>query len=198
MELSTFAGGVVALLLLTSFVKIVTTLTIFRFGIGLQQSGFGIVIIALSLALTLVIMSPQVQELGGVNAILSGNLGKADINYEQKFRPFLEKNAEEKVVTQLTKLVEKKTQDPAKVSGPASFPILVSSFLLTELKEAFQLGAMILVPFLVIDLLVINALLLLGVRQVSSEVIALPLKILLFFAVDGWNLLAEKLIKLYV
>jgi flagellar biosynthesis protein FliP len=195
-----FANGIAILLLFTSFVKIVTTLTIFRVGVGLHHSGFGLVIIAVALSLSMLIMSPQLKELGGVNAILNGDLAKKPIDYEQKFKPFLEKNSDAKLVSKLNALVEKQTEKTnSNVDAQSSnIAVLSSAFLLTELKEAFQLGLMILVPFVIIDLLVVNALMLLGITQISNEMVSLPLKILLFFAVDGWNLLAEKLIKLYI
>jgi flagellar biosynthesis protein FliP len=191
-DMTSALGIIFTVLLLTSFVKIVTSLTIFRVGIGLNQSGFGIVIIAVSLALSMMVMSPQISALGGMNSIFSGKLPKQEIDYQKNFMPFLEKNSDPQITGRLEKF--SKAADKEK---PA-FEVVISSFMLTELKEAFQIGLIILIPFLVIDLLVANALILLGANQLSPELVSLPLKIIVFFAVDGWTLLAEKLLRTYL
>lgn len=79
--------------------------------------------------------------------------------------------------------------------GADDFGLLIASFLVSELKEAFSMGFVLLIPFLVVDLVVMNLLMVLGVREFNPEVISVPLKILLFFAVDGWTLLAGKLLR---
>lgn len=180
-------SNLAALLLVSAFVKIFTTLNIARFGIGLEGAGFGLVIAALSLGLAAVVMEPYI----------ASNTDIAHLNAEQmqvRFRPFLEKHTDKKIIERLARAAK----DPAVISDKApSFNLLVSAFLVTELKAAFQLGFLLLLPFLLIDLLVTNLIMLLGVTQISSALVSLPLKILLFFAVDGWTLVAEKLLKTY-
>lgn len=203
----TYLGGFLAVLLLTSFVKIFTSLHILRAGIGVQGGGFGIVICAVAFALSLVVMGPQLKEFGGVEAFLSGGL-KAGPKVEEKFRPFLEKNAHADIKQKLTELAGKLATQPKKegdgketseaVAPAENFPVLIASFLVSQLQEAFQLAVIFLVPFVVIDLLVANALMALGMLQLSASVVALPLKLLLFFVVDGWALVAGKLIGGYV
>jgi flagellar biosynthetic protein FliP len=93
------------------------------------------------------------------------------------------------------------SQDKEKASPSKSevrFSVLAAAFLITELKVAFQLGFIILIPFLVIDLLVANALLVLGAQQFSHSVVSVPLKILLFFVMDGWLLVSQRLLGTYV
>lgn len=208
-DLSSTLGIILTVLLLTSFVKIATSLTIFRVGIGLGQSGFGVVVIAVSLALSLVVMGPQLASLGGLNALFSGKLAKQEIDYEKNFSPFLEKNSDPAIIEKLNKLGQNSSKAAAKAAVDdkaklptakvdSTFEVIIASFMLTELKEAFQIGLIILIPLLVIDLLVANALILLGANQLSPELIALPLKVILFFAVDGWTLLAEKLLRTYI
>jgi type III secretion protein R len=78
------------------------------------------------------------------------------------------------------------------------FAVLAASFLVSELQVAFQIGFLILIPFLVVDLLVANALLVLGAEQVSHAIVSVPLKIFLFFALDGWFLVSQRLIGTYI
>ncbi len=210
-DISATLGIVISILLLTSFVKIATSLSIFRIGIGLNQSGFGVVVIAVSLALSLLAMNPQLTNLGGINGIFNGKLGKTDADYGKIFMPFLEKNSDPQILERINKFASKsvkadvttgkdeknKAETPV-VKNDAAFEVAIVSFLLTELKEAFQIGLIILIPFLVIDLLVVNALILIGANQLNPDLVSLPLKLVLFFAIDGWTLLAEKLLRTYL
>jgi len=235
-----YLTGIVAVLLLSAFVKILTTLSILRYGIGLHGAGFGLVIVGVSFALSLLVMNPQLERVGGIDALLSiGQVSAGEggnyLHLEEQFRPFLEKHTdpeiEQRFVALAKKMGSKKTisaipkepevpEDvetmgegvpgdggipPLAVGEGTSantdvvpFPVLIAAFLISELSEAFQLGFMILIPFFVVDLLVTNILLALGVTQISQAVVALPCKLLLFFAVDGWTLVSEKLISGYI
>lgn len=206
-------GGLAAVVLLTSFVKIFTSLHILRAGIGIRGAGFGVVIAAVSFAMSLVVMGPQLQTSGGVEGLLSGN-PKSTERLEERFRPFLERTTDTEIRGKLSALavklqtgagkpaekpVEKNAQAETAAATPPqeSFSVLIASFLISELQAAFTLGLMFLVPFIVIDLLVANALMALGMMQISAAVVALPLKLLLFVVVDGWALVAEKLLAGY-
>ena len=207
-DISATFGIILTVLLLTSFVKIVTSLTILRVGLGLNQSGFGVVVIAVSLALSFIVMGPELSSLGGLNALFNGKISKQEADFEKNFRPFLEKNSDPSVTQRLAsfkKPFEKGQEGKSKAAQAdsegkltVSFEMIIASFMLTELKEAFQIGAILLIPFLVLDLLVANALVLLGINQLRPDLVALPLKIILFFAIDGWTLLAEKLLRTYI
>jgi len=203
--LPAYFTGIIAVLLLSAFVKIVTTLSILRYGIGLHGSGFGFVIIGVSFALALLVMTPHIQTAGGLVAVLFSRSNQQVSTLEKKFRPFLEQHTDQKISKRFMGLADKLSGD--EVSGKEKeaaateklpFAVLVSSFLVSELQEAFQIGFLILIPFIVVDLLITNILLALGVTQISHAVVALPLKILLFFVIDGWALISEKLIMGYV
>ncbi len=207
-SLPAYLSGFVALLLLTSFVKIFTSLHILRAGIGLHGGSYGVVILGLSLALSLLVMSPQLRASGGLEGLLGGEQ-KAASKLDERFRPFLEKHANPEVVTKLSALHARLDPQPAAAKDAAAkpsaqttqtteFSVLVPSFLVSQLQEAFQLGVIFLIPFVVIDLLVMNVLVALGIANLSAAVVAFPLKLLLFFAVDGWSLVAEKLIGGYL
>jgi type III secretion protein R len=194
--LPAYMTGLFAVLLLSSFVKILTTLNIARYGIGLDGSAFGLVIIALSLGLSLLVMSPQVDQAGGVEALIGV---RDSATLEKNFRPFIEKHTDKGIKDRFSGLAKKlKPGTEPSATSPSQFPIDIAAFLVSQVKDAFILGFMILVPFLVVDLLCANVLMALGVQQLPVTVIALPLKILLFFAIDGWTLLSEKLINGYI
>ena len=206
-SLPTYFSGLLLVLLLTSFVKILTTLSIMRYGLGLNNAGFGAVIIAFSIAISFLIVEPQMNRYGGIEGLFSGKLTVSAAQVSQDFTPFLQKQTDldikERFVSLSTKLHQEKNKVEVKNSteppvGNISFSVLVSAFLVSELKEAFKLGFLFIIPFLVIDLVVANALLALGVSQLSNNVVSLPIKILLFFAVDGWTLITEKLISTYI
>lgn len=209
--LPNYITGIVVLLLFSSFVKIATTLSIVRFGIGLTGAGFGAAILALSLALSFLVLQPVVEKAGGVDTFFSATALGDFSSVEKNFRPFLSQQVDKKVLRRLelfSQRVSKKqvkaevaSQDKEKASPSKSevrFSVLAAAFLITELKVAFQLGFIILIPFLVIDLLVANALLVLGAQQFSHSVVSVPLKILLFFVMDGWLLVSQRLLGTYV
>ena len=195
--LSGALSSVLIVLLLTSFVKIAAALNIFRYGIGLGDATFGLITIALSLALTAMVNLRQVENAGGVDALLKKSASPQSV--EAEFRPFLEKHAD-------ASMLKRMNAANAKLNGlnpkegadkTTAFPVLVTSFLLSELRAAFAIGLMFLIPFVVVDLIVGNILMSLGVVQMSPALVALPLKLLLFISVDGWTLVAEKLLNSY-
>ena len=204
--------GLLGILLFTCFVKIATTFSILRFGIGLHDSAFGLVILAVSLALTFLVMEPQLSKGSAWDEFLGDGSLQSQSDLENQFRPFLAAHADEKLTKRLETLsskmkakkeVEEKGDSEVEVEvegspeGEVSLYVLSSSFLLTELRTAFYIGLLILIPFLVIDLLVTNVLMTLGVTQMPHAVVALPLKLLTFFALDGWALITEKIISGY-
>lgn len=188
---------ILGLLLASCFVKIFTTLTILRCGLGLWQWEFGIPILALALGLTVYGMEPYV----GVNEYFSEETFSDLTKFRGKVEPFLRSSTDSAVYARLQDYRGGESVDAVGEQAPQDsdtsddFGLLIASFLVSELQEAFSLGFMLLIPFLVVDLVVMNLLMVLGVREFNPEVISVPLKILLFFAVDGWTLLAGKLLR---
>jgi len=205
-SVSPYLAGLLAVVLLTSFVKIITTLSIVRFGLGLEGVGFGIVILSLGLALSLMIMSRQSSGDFVMEALLSGRPAADMAKIDRTFRPFLEKQSHKDIKQRFARIAVdlagggKDDADGAKgeIAGELPLPVLAAAFLVSELKEAFKLGFLFIIPFVVIDLLVVNVLMALGVTQMPHNVVSLPLKVILFFAVDGWTLISEKLLAGYL
>ena len=199
--------GLLLLLMLSAFVKVATALSILRFGLGLQGLAFGAVVLLLSVALSLHSISPQIESLGGLESIFSKKQVSLDV-IESEFRPFLERNTPKEIVERLQKAKQIKTKGAgaeddtlndaqAQKSEEAGFTLLMSGFLVSELKQAFQIGFLIIIPFVLIDILVVNVLMMLQVTQISVFALSLPLKLLLFFSLDGWVLVTEKLLMSY-
>ncbi len=192
--ISLYLTGVLAVLLLTSFVKIATTINILKLGLGLHGFTFSLVVFAISLSLSLLVMTPLIDKVGGFKQFFEITQSEAGVDAE--FRPFLEKHSDPKIIERFSSSAQK-LAGASSTGGKTPLSVLSASFLISELRDAFQIGFLILVPFLVVDLIVVNVLMLLGITQISAAVVSLPIKILLFFAVDGWTLISEKLIQTY-
>lgn len=198
--------GIVVVLLFSCFVKIATTLSILKFGMGLQGFGLSAVVFALSLALTLLVMEPTFAKFGGVEGVIAGKI-PSDPAFQERIKPFLEKNSDHQVLMSFSSLRSKLHADkavPAQDAEPEQqqqsrpISVLASAFLVSELMDAFRIGLVILLPFLLIDLLVANIAAAMGMQELNQAAVAVPLKLLLFIAVDGWLMISEKLIRGYV
>jgi type III secretion protein R len=193
---------------LTSFVKIATVLQIVRGAIGAESVPSSTVVLALSAALTLIAMAPvgsrvaeRLEPLLGASAASPGDsqrlITSAIEAVREPLRSFLSNNASAKEKERFLRLAKKKRGPSAEV-GNTDLMVVVPAFLVTELLEAFTLGFAIYLPFLVIDLVVANVLIGLGMQMMNPAQISLPFKLLLFVAADGWGLLAEALVTGYV
>lgn len=193
---------------LTSFVKIATVLQIVRGAIGAESVPSSAVVLALSAALTLIAMAPvgsrvaeRLEPLLGASAATPGDaqrwIGSAIEAVREPLRSFLGNNASTKEKARFLRLAKQKRSPSAEVSD-TDLMVVVPAFLVTELLEAFTLGFAIYLPFLVIDLVVANVLIGLGMQMMNPAQISLPFKLLLFVAADGWGLLAEALVTGYV
>jgi type III secretion protein R len=192
----------------TAFVKISTVLQIVRSAIGAQSVPSNTVIMALATALTLIAMAPVGQRiLDRAMPLVQNKNAKEDTTaliekgidaVREPMREFLEKNASEKERARF--LIVAKNARPeaerAKIAGN-DLSVLVPAFVVTELTEAFAIGFLVFLPFLIIDLVVANVLLALGMQMLNPTQVSLPFKLLLFVAIDGWGLLAQALVSGY-
>lgn len=197
----------------TSFVKIAVVLALIRNAIGTQQIPPNTVITGMAMILSLYIMVPVGYQVynAASGAINTGTnqpmlsqatvklLGQAVEAGKEPFRAFLLKHAHADDRELFFRLARRMQQDPevrAKITEQ-DFLNLVPAFAISELTEAFQIGFVIFLPFLVVDLVVANILLSLGMFQISPITISLPFKLLLFVLVNGWHVIAEGLIQGY-
>lgn len=179
------------IMMMTSFTRIIVVLSILRQAIGLQQSPSNQILIGVSLFLSMFIMKPVFDEINerALQPYLAEEMSSKDALEEAKgpMRAFMLSQTR---VTDLETFVriageEDKYQDPADVP----LTILIPSFVTSELKTAFQIGFMLFIPFLIIDLVVASILMAMGMMMLSPMIVSLPFKLMLFVLVDGWNLI---------
>ncbi len=191
----------------TAFVKISTVLQIVRSAIGAQNVPSNTVVMALAASLTLLAMAPVGDKIWARAAPMFEGSGTPDTMtlvrggidaFEEPMRDFLSQNTSAKEKERF--LAVAKESRPAADRGKVKaddFSVLVPAFVTTELTEAFAIGFLIYLPFLVIDMVVANVLLALGMQMLSPTQVSLPFKLLLFVAIDGWGLLARALVAGY-
>ncbi len=192
----------------TAFVKISTVLQIVRSAIGAQSVPSNTVIMALATALTLIAMAPVGQRIVDRAMPLVQNRNAKDDTtaliekgidaVREPMREFLDRNTGDKEKSRFL-IVAKNARpeaDRGKVTA-SDLTVLVPAFVVTELTEAFAIGFLVFLPFLVIDLVVANVLLALGMQMLNPTQVSLPFKLLLFVAIDGWGLLAQALVSGY-
>ncbi len=206
----------------TSYLKIVVVTSLIRNALGIQSIPPNMVINALAMILTFYIMAPVLgeswniakDELAKINAPAATAAAKpaaggqaqvfetdAVARAAEPFRDFLSKHTSDRerafFVNTAECLWAKNQDEPAQVDHE-SFYILIPAFCVSELTKAFQIGFMVYLPFIAIDIIVSNILLAMGMMMVSPVTISLPFKLLLFVMVDGWTLLVQGLVRGYV
>jgi len=180
---------------LTAFVRIVIVLSMLRHAFGMQETPPNTVLISLSLFLTLFVMAPVFEQANreGVQPYLEGRLDTAQ-GFERTMRPlraFMVRQTREQDLALMVELSHAKMPQTIDEVGNVQ---LVPAFMLTELRAAFQIGFVIFLPFLLIDLIVSSILMSLGMMMVPPATIALPMKILMFVLIDGWNLVVKAVV----
>ncbi|TDP61388.1 flagellar type III secretion system pore protein FliP [Roseateles toxinivorans] len=183
------------LVCLTSFLRIVVVLSMLRHAIGLPETPPNVVLIGMALLLTAFTMAPvwtQINELA-VQPLMQGRLdtGAAIDLGIQPLRGFMLRQTQE---ADIGLMVELSKRPPPASLDEVPLPQLAAAFMVSELRAAFQIGFVIFLPFLLIDLLVSSILMALGMMMMPPVTIALPLKILMFVLVDGWGLLLRAVV----
>ena len=191
--------------MVTSFTKIVVVLSLLRNALGLQGTPPNIVINGLALMLTMFVMYPVGLE---VATIMGPGFGDATGNSADMFsliqdareplREFLMRHSDEGQRDFFLSTIQQITGPEAGIMTQRDFIVLIPSFTISELSEAFQIGFLIFLPFLVIDLIIANILLAMGMMMLSPTIVSLPFKLLLFVLVSGWAQLAHGLVLSYV
>jgi len=184
------------LLMLTSFTRLVVVFSILRHAIGTQQTPPNQVLISLALFLTMFIMAPTFQRVYEEALIpyFNKQINEKELfeRAVQPFKEFMFKNTREKDLALFVKL---RNEERPKTPDDVSIFTLIPAFMISELKTAFQIGFLLYIPFLVIDVIVSSVLISMGILMLPPMMISLPIKLLLFVLVDGWNLLIVSLIK---
>ncbi|MES2300532.1 MAG: flagellar type III secretion system pore protein FliP, partial [Pseudomonadota bacterium] len=181
-------------LMMTSFTRILIVLSILRQAMGLQQSPPNQVLIGLSLFLSLFVMGPTLDKVNAsaIQPYSAGQIGaeQAFINGGREFHAFMIRQTRE---TDLRMFADIAKAPRFASAAEVPYSILLPAYVTSELKTAFQIGFMLFLPFLVIDLVVSSVLMSLGMMMMSPTIVSLPFKLLLFVLVDGWALLMGSL-----
>ena len=180
-----------ALIMMTAFTRIIIVLAILRQAIGLQQSPSNQIMLGMALFLTLFIMTPTLDRVNevAVQPYLNEELTsmQAVEAASVPVREFMLAQTREDDVALYVKLAGKEGQIESLDELP--FTILMPAFVTSELKTAFQIGFMLFIPFLIVDMVVASVLMAMGMMMLSPIIISLPFKIMLFVMVDGWSMI---------
>ncbi|MFK5914919.1 MAG: flagellar type III secretion system pore protein FliP [Woeseiaceae bacterium] len=179
-----------ALMMMTSFTRIIIVLSILRQALGLMQAPSSQTLIGLSLFLTFFIMAPVLERINNeaLQPYLNDNMSiqVAAEKASQPLRQFMFGQTREADIMTFSQIAGYKNFE---TKADVPFSVLVPAFVTSELKTAFQIGFLLFIPFLIIDLVVASVLMSMGMMMLSPMVISLPFKIMLFVLVDGWNLI---------
>jgi flagellar biosynthetic protein FliP len=184
--------------MMTSFTRIVVVLSLLRTALGTATAPPNAVIIALALFLTGFVMGPTLQQSydNGIKPLVAN-----EITVEQALeraggplRTFMQKNVREK---DLKLFMDLSGEPPPATPEQMSMRILVPAFMISELKRAFEIGFLLFLPFLIIDLVVASVLMSMGMMMLPPVVVSLPFKLIFFVLVDGWTLVAGSLVQSY-
>jgi flagellar biosynthetic protein FliP len=179
----------------TSFIRIVIVMSMTRTALATQQAPPNMVIVALALFMTVFIMTPTWEEINrvAIKPYREGKLNQLEMLEEgiKPLRLFMLKQTRDKDLALFVEFSQ--IQNP---EGYENIPttVIIPAFMISELKTAFQIGFLLFIPFVVIDLIISNILLSLGMFMLSPAMISAPFKILLFVLADGWNLIVKGLI----
>lgn len=179
---------------MTPFLRIILVLSLLRQALGTQNSPPNMVLIGLALVLTVYVLGPEIAQMNTEALIPLANsqikLPKALDKIYEPLKQHMLRNAETKDIKFFYQLSRSPLpKNPQEVSARE----LGAAYLLGELRKAFQIGFLVFVPFLVIDLIVANILLALGMIMLSPTIVSLPFKIMIFVAIDGWDLIVKGL-----
>lgn len=193
------------LIVCTAFLKIAMTLMITRNAIGVQQVPPNMAVYGIALAATMFVMAPVAHEIqqrldqSPLDMSTTQSLQESSSGIIDPLQQFMTHNTDPDVLTHLLENTHRMwPKEMAETASKEDLLLAIPAFVLSELQAAFKIGFLIYIPFIVIDLIVSNLLLALGMQMVSPMTISLPLKLLLFVLVDGWTKLIDSLFLSYM
>ncbi len=183
------------LVCLTSFLRVIIVLSMLRHAIGMPETPPNTVLIGLALFLTMFTMSPVLQQINqdALQPFMAGKLSM-EAGYTKGMAPLREFMVRQTREQDLALMVELSKAKPPNTMDDISNVQLIPAFMLSELRAAFQIGFVVFLPFLLIDLIVSSVLMALGMMMMPPTTVALPIKILVFVLIDGWSLLLKALV----
>ena len=189
------------LIMVTCFTRFVIALSFLRAGLGLQTTPANLILISLALFMTFYVMGPTFDKAwhGGVQPLMEKKITEQEAytRITTPFRAFMRSNVRDKDLKMFTELASESLR-PKQEDAEVDLRVLIPAFMISELRRAFEIGFLIVLPFLVIDMIVATLTMSMGMMMLPPTVISLPFKVLFFVLIDGWNLLIGGLIRSFV
>jgi flagellar biosynthetic protein FliP len=184
------------LVMVTSFTRIIVVLSFLRTALGIQQTPPNQVLISLALFLTFFVMTPTLEKAydDGIRPLIEGRIDEMQA-FERAAQPVRVFMAEHVREQELALFAEMAHLEAPSAGAEAPLRVLIPAFMVSELRRAFEIGFLIFVPFLIIDMVVASVLMSMGMMMLPPVVVALPLKIIFFVLVDGWSLVVASLVR---
>ncbi|MET0638395.1 MAG: flagellar type III secretion system pore protein FliP [Hyphomicrobium sp.] len=186
------------LMMVTSFARFLIAFSFLRAGLGLQTTPNNLILVSLALFMTLFVMAPTFQEAwdNGIKPMVENKISQQDgyTRTTAPFRTFMKANVRDKDLVLFEQMSAERFGEQNK-AGPDDLRVLIPAFIVSELRRGFEIGFLVTLPFLVIDLVVATIMTAMGMMMMPPTVVSLPLKVLFFVLVDGWSLLVGALVK---
>ena len=185
------------LIMVTSFTRFIVALSFLRSGLGLQSAPANLVLISLSLFMTFFVMAPTFDRAwqNGLKPLMDNQISQQDAlaAVSEPFREFMLSQVREKDMALFEGLSKGRFEVTDR--SKADLRLLIPAFMISELRRGFEIGFLIVLPFLVIDMIVATLTMSMGMMMLPPPVISLPVKIMFFVLIDGWNLLIGSLVR---
>lgn len=185
------------LVMVTCFTRFVIALSFLRAGLGLQTTPANLILISLAFFMTFYVMGPTFDEAwqNGLKPLLENRISEEEAYHRitAPFRTFMRAHVRERDLSLFAELAGREL--PRDENGEIELRILIPAFMISELRRAFEIGFLIVLPFLAIDIIVATLIMSMGMMMLPPTIISLPFKVLFFVLIDGWNLLVGSLIR---
>lgn len=189
------------LIMVTSFTRFVIAFSILRAGMGLPSTPANLILISLALFMTFYVMAPTLDRAWneGVRPLMDNEISEtvAMERIAQPFRTFMANNVREKDFALFADLAAERGEIDI-AADSVDLRVLIPAFMISEIRRGFEIGFLIVLPFLVIDLIVATITMSMGMMMLPPTVVSLPFKILFFVLIDGWNLLVGSLVRSFL
>ncbi|MBB3162143.1 flagellar type III secretion system pore protein FliP [Rhizobium leguminosarum bv. viciae 248] len=186
------------LIMVTSFPRFIIAFSILRSGMGLSSTPSNMILLSLSLFMTFYVMSPTFDQAwqNGVQPLLANQINETEAvqRIGEPFRTFMAANTRDKDLALFVDLARERGQN-IQTTDPIDYRVLIPAFMISEIRRGFEIGFLVVLPFLVIDLIVATITMAMGMMMLPPTSISLPFKILFFVLIDGWNLLVGSLVR---
>ena len=186
------------LIMVTSFPRFVIAFSILRSGMGLASTPSNMILLSMAMFMTFYVMSPTFDRAwtDGVQPLLANQINEQEAigRIAEPFRTFMTANTRDKDVKLFVDIARERGQE-VMTNNLIDYRVLVPAFMLSEIRRGFEIGFLIILPFLVIDLIVATITMAMGMMMLPPTSISLPFKILFFVLIDGWNLLVGSLVR---